>query len=141
MSLDEVNILYQQMGEVLSKLRGLNELISLTDKNSQGNLATLRGDLSAIRDEHRALEGRVDVVVHKMHENLHRLEGGAANLERSMSDMVDAVKRLEIPVAELVALRAKLGGFVVGAGMLGSAGLWIVEPMYRWAVEQLAPKH
>jgi hypothetical protein len=45
------------------------------------------------------------------------------------------VDELRRPVAEIVALRSRAAGIVVGVGVLGSGALWLAEPIYRWFVE------
>jgi hypothetical protein len=39
-------------------------------------------------------------------------------------------------VAEIVALRSRVAGVVLGLGVLGSVAMWLAEPLYRWIVEQ-----
>jgi hypothetical protein len=46
------------------------------------------------------------------------------------------VQNLRQPVADMMALRSRVAGLILGLGVLGSAAIWLAEPFYRWVVEQ-----
>jgi len=52
----------------------------------------------------------------------------------TMHQLVAVVQELQKPVAEIVALRSKIAGLILGFGIIGSAALWLGEPIYRWFV-------
>jgi len=51
------------------------------------------------------------------------------------------VTELRKPVADIMTLRSRAAGLVVGIGIIGSAVLWMIEPFYRWFVEHQLIKH
>jgi hypothetical protein len=60
----------------------------------------------------------------------------AAAGSRSVDELTCAVQNLRQPVADMMALRSRVAGLILGLGVLGSAAIWLAEPFYRWVVEQ-----
>jgi hypothetical protein len=71
-----------------------------------------------------------------MQHDLERLRSGAMANERSVDELLRVVQELRGPVADIIALRSRVAGLVLGLGVLGSVAMWLAEPLYRWIVEQ-----
>ncbi len=137
----ELNALYQQMGEVLRGLRALADTIELQDKQTQKMQDLVREDLATLRQDQRDLEEKLDCVVCVMQHDLEALRTGAADSGRSIAELVGAVHALRGPVVEIMALRSRAAGLIVGVGLLGSAAIWLAAPFYRWVVEDNLTRH
>jgi hypothetical protein len=131
----ELNALYQQMGEVLRGLRALADTIELQDKQTQKMHDLVREDLATLRQDQRDLEEKLDCVVCVMQHDLEALRAGAADSGRSIDEMVNAVHALRTPVMEIMTLRSRAAGLILGMGLLGSALAWLASPFYHWLVE------
>src|ERR1700723_1551072 len=104
MTLTDINMLYQQMGEVLSKLRALGEMIEVRDEQSTKLHDLVRADLSTLRQDQRDLEEKLDCVICVMQHDLQGLRTDAVDGSRSVDNLVRVVEALQSPVAEIVAL-------------------------------------
>jgi hypothetical protein len=135
MTSTDINLLYQQMGEVLRGLRSLGEVIELRDAQAAKLQDLVRADLLTLRQDQRDLEEKLDCVACVMQADVQALRSDASQAGRAMSDLVSAVQALRAPVAEMVALRSRAAGVVLGLGVFGSALLWLAEPVYRWVIE------
>ncbi len=138
--MEELNTLYQQMGEVLRGLRALSETIDIRDQQTQRMQDLVRADLATLRQDQRDLEEKVECVICVVQHDLEALRTGAADSRRSIDDLVGAVNALRKPIVEIMALRSRVAGLIVGVGVLGGAVLWLAEPVYRWAVEHHLPR-
>jgi hypothetical protein len=135
MSAADINTLYQQMGEMLTSLRALGAMIEMRDEQSSKLQDLVRADLSTLRQDQRDLEEKLDCVTCVMQHDMLGLRTDVADGARSINDLVRAVQELRSPVAEIVALRSRAAGVILGIGVFGSAVLWLAEPLYRWIVE------
>jgi hypothetical protein len=123
------------MGEVLSSLRALGDVIELRDAQAAKLQDLVRADLAVVRQDQRDLEEKLDCVVCVMQNDLHALRSDAAVTGRSIDELVLAVQELRAPVAAIVALRSRAAGVILGLGVFGSAMLWLAEPVYRWILD------
>jgi hypothetical protein len=139
--MSELNSLYQQMGEVLRGLRALAETIEVRDSQAQKLQDLVRADLATLRQDQRDLEEKLDCVVCVMQHDLEALRMGAADSGRSIDELVQAVHALRSPVIEIMALRSRAAGIVLAVGVIGSAVLWLAEPLYRWFMLQVISRH
>jgi hypothetical protein len=87
------------------------------------------------------LDEKLECVICVVQNDLESLRSQSASSARSVDALTAAVQDLKKPVSEIVALRARVGGLLVGLGILGSALAWLAEPIYRWSVEQHYLKH
>ena len=136
MTLTDVNALYQQMGDVLNSLRSLGHMIELRDEQSTKLHDLVRADLSTLRQDQRDLEEKLDCVVCFMQHDLLGLRTETADGARFVKNLIKAVEDLQSPVAEIVALRSRAAGIILGLGIFGSAALWLAQPVYQWVIEQ-----
>jgi hypothetical protein len=134
---NELNPLYQQVGEVLSGLRALQEAIELRHGHVEKLYDLVRADLATLRQDQHDLEEKLDCVVCVMQHDLEQLRLGAASTCRSVDDLVCVVHALRRPVSDMIALRSRAAGIVVCLCVIGSAALWLTEPVYRWLVERV----
>ena len=131
----EMGPLFQQMSEVVHGLRALEETIQIRHAQVDKLHDLLRCDLAILRGEQRELEEKLDCVICVMQHDLEAIRTDAIANAGFVRQLVQAVDELRRPVAEIVALRSRAAGIVVGVGVLGSGALWLAEPIYRWFVE------
>ncbi len=132
----DINPLYQQMGEVVQSLRALGETIEIRHSQTERLHDLIRADMATLRQDQRDLEEKLDCAICVMQHDLERLRTGAAANERSVDELLRVVQELRGPVADIIALRSRVAGLVLGLGVLGSVAMWLAEPLYRWVVEQ-----
>lgn len=132
----DLNPLYQQVGEVLTGLRALAETIEIRHAQSEKLHDLMRSDMVTLRHDQRDLDEKLDCVICVMQHDLESLRNGAASNARSVDELLRVVQELRAPVSEIVALRSRVAGLILGLGVLGSVAMWLAEPMYRWIVEQ-----
>lgn len=135
MGQSELHLLFLQMGEVLSGIRGLHDTIDIRQAQAEQLHDVVRSDLAALRRDHRDLEEKLECVISVMQRDVGMLRSGVSENARGIRDLVGAVQALRRPVAEIVALKARFAGLLLGAGVVGSGVLWLAEPVYRWVVE------
>ena len=132
----ELHPLYQQMGEVLQGLRALAETIEIRHTQSERLYDLMRADMVTLRQDQRDVDEKLDCVICVMQHDLESLRNGAAATTRSVDELLRVVQELRAPVSEIVALRSRVAGLVLGLGVLGSVAVWLAEPLYRWIIEQ-----
>jgi len=135
MGAEDVKSLYQQIGEILQGLESLSKTIEIRHMQIDKLHDLLRSDVAILRQEQRDLEEKLDCVICVMQHDLEALRTGAVTSGRSVEQLVQAMQELRQPVAEIVALRSRAAGLVLGLGLLGSAAIWLAEPAYRWIIE------
>ena len=97
-------------------------------------------DVLTVRRDQRDLEEKLDCVICVMQHDLESLRTGALTNAHSVNELLRVVQELRRPVTEIVALRSRVAGLVLGLGLVGSIATWLAEPLYRWMVEQNFPK-
>ncbi len=131
----EMNTLYQQMGEVLTGLRCLHEAIEIRRLQAEKQGDVLRGELCNARRETQRVDDKVEAALSSLRSEIADLRQDAASTSRSIDDLALAVHALQRPVAEIVALRGRAAGLLLAIGGIGSAAVWLIEPFYRWIVD------
>jgi hypothetical protein len=134
MAQGEMHLLFEQMGEVLSGIRALHETSDVRQEQAEKHDNLVRFDLAQLRRDQRELEEKFECIVHIVQHEIEVLRVSAADNARSMDDMCVAVEALRRPVAEILGLKARVAGLVFGAGVVGSAALWLAQPIYGWLV-------
>jgi hypothetical protein len=132
----DLNPLYQQVGEVLQGLRALAETIEIRHAQAEKLHDLMRSDMQTLRQDQRDVDEKLDCVICVMQHDLESLRNGASANARSVDELLRVVQELRAPVSEIVALRSRFAGLVLGLGVLGSVAMWLAEPLYRWIVEQ-----
>jgi hypothetical protein len=128
------------MGEVLRGLRALAETISLRDEQARQLHEIVRADIATLRQDQRDLDEKLDCVICVAQHDLESLKLRAADDRRSVEELVKALRAIRSPLAEMMALRSRMGGIVVGLAMVGSAVLWLAAPFYRWLIDHNLPR-
>ena len=131
-SLDHI---HEQLGAVMQGLRALAETIELRHDQFALLHDLVRADLATLRRDQKYLEEKLDCVICVMQHDLEQFKSGAITSARSVDALTLAVQELRRPVADIVALRSRIGGLILGLGVIGSAVIWLAEPLYRWLVE------
>jgi len=132
----DLNQIHHQMGEVVRGIRALAETIELRHDQAAVLHDLVRSDLAILRQDQRDLEEKLDCVIAVMQHDQEGFRFGATASARSVDALTLAVQELKGPVAEIVALRSRVAGLILGFGIIGSAVIWLAEPVYRWAVDQ-----
>jgi hypothetical protein len=70
-----------------------------------------------------------------MQHDITALRNGAGDNARSIGDLVTAVNALRRPISDIVALKSRVAGLMVGLSVVGSTVIWLAEPFYRWLVD------
>jgi hypothetical protein len=135
MAESELHLLFQQMGEVLTGIRTLHETIELRQAQTEQLQELVRAELAVLRQDQRELEEKMECVVFVMQHDVSALRCSTSENTRSIGELVSAVDALRRPITEIVALKSRVAGLVVGVGLVGSAVLWLAEPIYRWVVD------
>jgi hypothetical protein len=131
---NDIHVLFQQMGEVLSGIRALHESIEIRQAQAEQLHDLVRSDLAGLKQDQRDLEEKFECAVCVVQHDVESLRRGSDENARSILDLVAAVEGLRGPIADIAALKSRVAGLVFGAGVLGSAALWLAEPLYRWFV-------
>ena len=134
MAQTEMHLLFQQMGEVLTGIRGLNQTIGIRQAQAEQLHDLVRADLATLRQDQRELEEKFECIVSIVQHEMEGLRAGTAEHARSIGEMIGAIEELRRPIAEILGLKSRVAGLVFGAGVIGSAALWLAEPIYTWLV-------
>ena len=124
-----------QLTEVVQGLRALARTAEFRHEQAAGFHDLVRFDLATLRRDQKDLEERLDCVICVMQHDLEEFRIGAIAAARSVDALTLAVQEMKVPVAEIVALRSRVAGLILGFGIIGSAVVWLAEPIYRWIVE------
>ena len=133
-------LLFQQMGEVLTGIRGLHDTIEIRQDQSEQLHNLLRAELATLRRDQRELEEKFECIVSIVQYEVETLRSGTAENARSLGEMVSAIDTLRKPIAEILGLKSRVAGLLFGAGVIGSAALWLAEPIYGWLVNESFPR-
>ncbi len=128
----EMHLLFQQMGELLSGVSGLHETIDIRQAQAEQLHDLLRADLAILRRDQRDLEEKFDCMVSVVQNDVQALRCGTRENAHALDTLVAAVEALRKPLLEIVALKSRMAGLLVGVGMFGSVALWLAEPFYHW---------
>ena len=137
----ERNALFQQMGEVLTSIRSLQDIMEVRQSQAERLYDLVRSDLVTLRQDQRELEDKFECIVYVLRHEVEAVRSSTTENGRSIDDMVVAIEAIQKPVAEILGLKARVAGLVFGAGLIGSAALWLAEPVYGWLVNSSFSKH
>ncbi len=132
----DMHLLFQQMGEVLTGIRGLHDTIGIRQAQAEQLHDLVRADLATLRRDQRELEEKFECIVSIVQHEVETLRAGTAAHARTIGEMVHAIETLRKPIAEILGLKSRVAGLVFGAGLIGSAALWLAEPIYGWLVNE-----
>jgi hypothetical protein len=130
----DANPLFQQMGAVAEGLRALSDSLELRHTQVDRLYELLRKEVGILSQDQRDLAEKVDCVICVMQHDLEGLRTEVLVGAGTMHQLVEAVQEMRKPMAEIVALRSRIAGLILGFGILGSALIWLGEPIYRWFV-------
>ncbi len=137
----ELDLLCRQMGEVLSGVRHLQAGIELRQSQAEQLQELVRSELTIFRKDHRELEEKMDCMAFVLQHDVNALRCGTVDNTRSIDELVTAVDGLRKPIHDIVLLKSRIAGLIVGLGLVGSAVLWLAEPVYRWFVDTKLLRH
>jgi hypothetical protein len=130
----DVSPLFQQMGAVAEGLRALSDNLELRHAQMDRLHDLLRKEVGILSQDQRDLAEKVDCVISVMQHDLEGLRAETIVGAGAMHQLVEVVREMQKPVAEIVALRSRIAGLILGIGILGSAAIWLSEPIYRWFI-------
>jgi hypothetical protein len=135
MTREDLNPLYQQLGEVVRGLAALGDTIELRHVQAEKIYDLLRADVANLRQDQRDIDEKIDCVIAVMQRDLELLRTDASHSGISIRDLVKAVEMLSKPVSEIIAFKSRVAGIIIRLGVVGSALMWLAEPLYRWFVD------
>ena len=135
MAQSELHLLFQQMGEVLTGIKTLHETMEIRQAQTEQLQEMVRADLMILRNDQRELDEKIECVVFVMQHDITALRSGTNENTKSIGDLVVAVDALRRPISDIVALKSRFAGLVVGLGFVGSVLIWLAEPIYRWLID------
>ena len=135
MSQTDINLLFQQMGEVLSGIRGLHDTIEIRQAQAEQLHDLIRADLATLRRDQRDVEEKLDCATYIAQHDIEVLRSLSYDNGRAIESLIAEVQAVRRPIVEILALKSKVAGLVFAAGVLGSGALWLAEPVYRWLVD------
>jgi hypothetical protein len=137
MDMSEANFthIHHQLTELVQGLRSLAETVELRYDQAAVLRDLVRYDLATLRQDQKDLDEKLNCVICVMQHDLEEFKTGAIASVRSVDALTSALQELKGPVAEIVALRSRVAGLILGCGIIGSAVIWLAEPIYRWVVE------
>jgi len=137
----DLHLLYQQIGEVLNSIHSLHQMVEVRQVQAEQLQELVRADLTNLRNDQRELEEKMDCMVFVMQHDVSALRCVTVENQRSIDGLVAAVDSLRKPITEIVLLKSRIAGLVFGVGVIGSAVLWLAEPVYRWFVDAKLLRH
>ena len=141
MANSEYHTLFQQVGEVLSGVRGLRDMADIRQAQAEQLHDLLRSDLASLRREHGELREKFDCMVLMAQHDLELLRSSADEHSRAIDSLALATEGLRRPVRQILDAKSRLASLLFLAGALGSIALWLCEPVYRWLVDAALQRH
>jgi hypothetical protein len=129
------HVLLALIQEVLTAVRRVHETMEVRQAQAEQMQESLRSELRILRQDQRELEQRLHCVAFEMQHDVTALHCDNTDNRVSIDTLVTAVESLRRPITEIVLLKSRIAGLVIGLGFIGSAVLWLAEPVYRWIVE------
>jgi hypothetical protein len=133
---NSLNAIFQQLGELIQGVRGLSDIIELRYEQVDKLNELVRTDLSLLRSDHRDLEEKLEAVIAGVQRDLGVVRSGTSASAGAIDALTRAVHELRAPVAEMVALRSRLAGLVLGLGAILGALVWLADPIYQWLLQR-----
>ena len=132
----EAQGLSDQLHEVHQGLLALGSIIENRTSQSESVQDLLRSEMNNLWQNQKDLEEKLDCVICVMQHDLEALRSSSAANAKSVGELLQVVQELRQPVYEIIALRSRVAGLVLGLGVLGSVAMWLAEPIYRWIIDQ-----
>lgn len=135
----DLHPLFQQIGEVLSGLRGLHDKVDMRHAQAEKQADLVQAEIRTVKHDQRDLEQKFDGVVYLMKQDVDALKATTVAGSRAIEELTAAVETLRQPVAEIMTLRSRAMGIVFALGAVGSVVLYFLGPFYHWALDHLLP--
>lgn len=134
MAQSDMHVLFQQMGEVLTGIRALHDMMDVRQAQAEQLHGLVRADIATLRSDQRELEEKFECVVCIVQHEMEALRQSTAENARLVDDIASVVDKLRQPIADVLGLKARAAGLLFGLGLVGSAALWLAEPVYGWFI-------
>ena len=128
-------MLSQQLMEIGHSVRILAEVAELRHNQAEKLNELVRGDLTLLRSEQRDLEDQLYADIRIIRSELEGLRAQTVSSASAVESLIASVGELRRPVTEMLTLRSRLAGIIIGVGFVGSAVIGLAEPIYRWVIE------
>ena len=132
---DDIHLLFQQMGEALSGIRGLYNAADIRQAQTEQLYDLVRSDLTSLRYDQRVLEDKFERMSCLARHDIESLRISNLKGSRSIQDLVASVNALKRPIAEMVTLKSRATGVLFIVGVIANCAFWLAEPLYRWLIE------
>ena len=130
-----MHLLFQQMGDVISSIRGLRDTIDIRQAQAEQLHDLVRSDIATLRRDQRDVEEKLDCLVCIAQHDIDVLRLLSGDNSRSIAALISEVQSVRRPIVDLLALKSRAAGLLFAAGVAGSGALWLAEPIYRWFVD------
>lgn len=140
MSEHDMHLLFQQMGEVLSGIRALHEKGEIRQTQVEQLHNLLRCDLNVLKREQHDLDEKFSCFTYVIQHDVESLRSNHVENSRAFLEVVRAMEALKRPMVEIMALKSRVAGLLLGVGFIGSAAIWLAEPVYRWIIDLMLSK-
>ena len=131
----DIHLVFQQLGQVLSGIRGLHDTINIRQAQAEQLHDLVRSDLATLRHDHRQLEEKFACVLLIAQRDMEVLRANSRENSSAISTLIASIETLRKPMSQLAALKSKAAGLLFGAWVVGSCALWLAEPIYRGLVD------
>ena len=138
---NDMHLLFQQMGEVLSGIRGLHDTIDIRQAQAEQLHDLVRQDIAVLRRDQRELEEKFDCAAFIAQHDIEGLRASSNENSRLVEGIAHAVDALRRPIVELTMIRSRVTAFLFIIGILGSCSVWLAEPVYRWFIDATLQRH
>ena len=132
---ETLSMLSQQLMEIGHSVRILAEVAELRHNQAEKLNELVRGDLTLLRSEQRDLEDQLYADIRIIRSELEGLRAQTVSSASAVESLIASVGELRRPVTEMLTLRSRLAGIIIGVGFVGSAVIGLAEPIYRWVIE------
>ncbi|MBV9756819.1 MAG: hypothetical protein JO047_07175 [Alphaproteobacteria bacterium] len=120
----ELNRLFMEVGELVGSLAALHEKLDSRALAAEKESDLVQAELRNVNRDLRELEKKHDASV-------HLLTAEVAGLKKSQDLMAEALKELQLPVKEIMTLRAHAIGALLILGPISAAALYFIPEMWR----------
>lgn len=122
--LGELNRMFMQVGELVGSIGALHDKLDGRAVAAEKQSDLVQAELRNVKRDLHELEKKQDVAV-------HLLTSEVSMIKKSQELMSEALKELQLPVKEIMTLRARAAGALLILGPIGAAILYFVPEAWR----------
>jgi hypothetical protein len=122
--LGELNRMFMQVGELVGSISALHDKLDSRAIAAEKQSDLVQAELRNVKRDLHELEKKQDAAV-------QLLASEVSMMKRSQELMSEALKELQIPVKEIMTLRARAMGALLILGPIGAVVLYLVPEAWR----------